>query len=168
MEVLGRATGIRLSEPHTAVDLGTSGGARPISHSLQPESAAGELVLHDVSAEGPPGVLFDVFIAPKSNPSARQYVGTISWFGVFGHHHGTSGPKPKTRTLRFDVTDPLRKLGAAADAAGLTVSFDASTGLVSSTPAPATGVQADASKAFRPQSQVQIGAVEIRSVTAPP
>ena len=94
----------------------------------QPEGAATtELVLHDVTAKSPPGVLFDVYIANEAAPTVRKLAGTISWFGAF-RHHGITGPVKET--LRFNVTDKLRELGAAGDISDVIVTIEATQGRV--------------------------------------
>lgn len=118
------------------------------------------LVLRDITAQSPPGTLLDVYIAKKGQPQSKLYAGTISWFNDFsiGHHHH-SGPLDKT--LEFDVTDQLKKLGITG-AAGLTVSIEATSGR-----ALAKGVAtAHEATVFRPQAHVQIGSIELRQGTA--
>jgi hypothetical protein len=110
-------------------------------------------------------VLFDVYIAKKDAPNERKVAGTISWFGAF-RHHGSTGPYKKT--LRFDVTDQLRELGGTANTSGLTVTIEATQGRVATRPSVAPGMQADAANAFRPQAELQIGAIELRQATASP
>lgn len=123
------------------------------------------LVLRDITADSPPGVLFDVFLAKKDDLVNRQYVGTISWFGAFRHRHGGQGGPPK-KTLSFDVTDALRTLGEGTAAAGLTVVIEATHGY---TPTDETQLQAQresAAKAFRPDAKMRIDAVELRAAAA--
>jgi hypothetical protein len=125
-----------------------------------------ELVLRDVTAESHPGVLFDVFLAKKGAPDERQLVGTISWFGAF-RHHGTSGPVKKT--LTYDVTDALRALGGGAlRTTGLSVIVEATAGRDASDPAESAGLRSSAAAAFRAESKLQIGAIELHTAPVPP
>jgi hypothetical protein len=165
MAVLGTTTGIHINHPQTIVDINVP-ELKLRDLFAQPEGAATtELVLRDVTAESPPGVLFDVYIAKKDAPNVRKVAGTISWFGAF-RHHGSTGPYKKT--LRFDVTDQLRELGGTANTSGLTVTIEATQGRVATRPSVAPGMQADAANAFRPQAELQIGAIELRQATASP
>jgi hypothetical protein len=106
----------------------------------------------------PPGVLFNVYVAKKSDPQARKFVGTISWFGTFRHHGRKS---PEGRTLQFDVSDQLQELGNIANASGLTVTIEATQGRVPTDPKQAEVMQTAAAKAFRPQAKMQIGSIEL-------
>jgi hypothetical protein len=165
MAVLATTAGIRIAHPQTSVDINLP------EHKLRELSAppegvtTTELVLRDVTAESPPGVLFDVYIAKKDAPNERKLAGTISWFGAFRHHDGAG---PEKRTLRFDVSDQLRELGGAANASGLTVTIEATLGRVPAHPSMAAEMQAEAADAFRPQAGLQIGAIELQQETAPP
>jgi hypothetical protein len=165
MAVLGSAKSTLINRPQTTVDI-----KMPKSKLRgllgRPEGAATtELVLRDVTAQSHPGVLFDVYLAKKGEPTVRKLVGTISWFGAF-RHHGSKGPEKKT--LRFDVTDQLRELGGAANTSGLTVTIEATQGRVPADPSKAQAMRAAAAKAFRPQAKLQIGAIELRQATVPP
>jgi len=164
MTVLGGAQKIAINHPQTTVDINLP---EPTLRALftQPEGAPRtELVLTDVTAESTPGVLFDVYLATKSDPTVRKLAGTISWFGAF-HHHGQAGPSK--RTLRYDVTDQLRALGAAANTSGLTVVIEATHGRVPADKSKAEAVRADAAKSFRTQANLQIGAIELQQETPP-
>ncbi|MDP9263865.1 MAG: tyrosinase family protein [Acidobacteriota bacterium] len=163
--VLATTKSILISRPQTSVDINVP---KSKLHGLfaQPEGAgATELVLRDVTAQSHPGVLFDVYLAKKGDPTVRKLVGTISWFGAF-RHHGSKGPEKKT--LQFDVTDQLRGLGEAATSSGLTVTIEATQGRVPADPSKAQAMQAAAAEAFRPQAKLQIGAIELQQVTVPP
>jgi hypothetical protein len=165
MAVLGTTTGILINHPQTTVDINVP-ELKLRDLFAQPEGAATtELVLRDVTAESPPGVLFDVYIAKKDAPNMRKLAGTISWFGAFRHHDGAS---PYKETLRFDLTDQLRELGGTANTSGLTVTIEATQGRVPTHPSMAPRMQADAANAFRPQAKLQIGAIELRQATASP
>ena len=76
MAVLGTTTGIHINHPQTTVDIDVP-ELKLRDLFAQPEGAATtELVLRDVTAESPPGVLFDVYIARApshgSAPSATM------------------------------------------------------------------------------------------------
>src|SRR6202042_3168078 len=86
-----------------------------------------QLTLRQVSAKKPPGVTFFVYVATAELPTARELVGTISWFGVFGHH----GSEGRARDLLFDITDIVQKLKLATTSK-LIVTFEATSGLVPS------------------------------------
>jgi len=112
------------------------------------------------------GSPYDVFLAKKGSPDAREHVGTISWFGAF-RHHGTSGPVKKT--LTYDVTEALRALGGAElSGAGLTVIVEATEGRDSSDPAAAAASRTSAAAAFRAESKLSIGAIELQAAPMPP
>jgi len=141
---------------------------QPTMHRLlaQAEGAPNiELVLRDITAESHPGVLFDVYLAKKEDPKARQFVGTISWFGAFRHHGHTVAEK---RTLQYDVTRQLRKLGMTAETSGVTVVLEATLGRVPANPSKAEEMHTFAAKAFRPEAKLQIGAIELRQAAVPP
>ena len=120
------------------------------------------LVLRDVSADSHPGALLDVYIARKGDPSTRQHVGTISWFGKFRHHGESTSEK---RTYKFDITDEVKALGTAGAGEGLTVTVEASSGRVASGAgaAPAASAADEGARDFRAQSNLKIGAIEVRS-----
>ena len=124
-----------------------------------------ELVLRDITAQSHPGVLFDVYLAKKADPKERQFVGTISWFNAF-RHHGKS--VPEKRTLQYDVTEQLKKLGMTAETSGVTVVIEATEGRVPADSSKAEEMRAVAAKAFRPQAKLQIGAIELQQASAPP
>jgi Protein of unknown function (DUF_B2219) len=115
-------------------------------------AATAELVLHDITAQSPPGVLFDVYIANIANPNVRKLAGTISWFGDLRHHSMTG---PVKETLLFDVTDKLRELGAG-NTSDVTVTIEATQGRVPVNSANAQAMRANAVSAFRPQAKLQI------------
>ena len=125
------------------------------------------LVLRDVSADSHPGALLDVYIAKKGDPSTRQHVGTISWFGKFRHHGESTAEK---HTYKFDITDEVKAMGAERAAEGLTVTVEASSGTSSGAAgaAPSASAAEEGARAFRPQANLKIGAIEVRSTAVPP
>lgn len=123
-----------------------------------------ELVLRDVTAASHPGVLFDVYLARKGSPDERRLVGTISWFGAFRHHGKAEAVK---KTLEYDVTDALRALGGdALRQSGLSVVVEATDGRDSSDPAEAASLRTTAAAAFRAESKLSIGSIELRAAPA--
>jgi hypothetical protein len=164
--MIGSSKAIAINQPQVSVDLPVPKPKLQVVLSDLEKAATTELVLRDVTAQSHPGTLFDVFVEKKGDPSTRQLVGTISWFGAF-RHHGHTGPEK--RTFQFDVTDQLRALGKTAAAEGLTVTLEASDGRVAADPAKAAAKKTLAAKAFRAQSKLQIGAIELQeSSTATP
>jgi hypothetical protein len=161
--MIGTSKAIAINTPQVSVDLPIP---KPKLQGVLAKPANTELVLRDVTAQTHPGTLFDVFVEKKGDPSTRTLVGTISWFGAF-RHHGHTGPEK--RTFQFDVTEQLQALGKTANAEGLTVTLEASDGRVVADPAKAAAKKTLAAKAFRAQSKLQIGAIELQeTTTAPP
>ena len=121
------------------------------------------LVLQDVSSLSDPGALLSVFVARRDTPNARQYVGTINWFGVFDPMEGMPHEGRVARTFRYDITRQLQAL-RLANTGELTVTFEAASGLVPSAkkPARAAAIATPPAAAFRPDAQLTIGAVEIQ------
>jgi hypothetical protein len=164
MTSLGKTRSIQINRPKISVDVNVP-KLKMLDLLAQPEGAAmAELVLTDVAADSPPGVLFNVYIAKKGAPSVRKFAGTISWFGAFDHDQHVN---PEERTLRFDVTDQLRELGGVSDTSGLTVIIEATTGRVPSDKSKVQAMQAEAFKAFKPQAKLKIGSIELQQSTVP-
>ena len=162
---LGTTNAIPIDHALTTVDINIPAPNLELLFA-QPEGVvATHLVLRHVTVETPPGVLFNVYVAKKSDPQARKFVGTISWFGAF-RHHGSKGPEG--RTLQFDVSDQLRELGNIANASGLTVTIEATQGRVPTDPKQAEVMQTAAAKAFRPQAKMQIGSIELERTSVSP
>ncbi len=163
VKTLGSKKGVAITSPQTAVDIPVP---KPnLTNALADLNTAQttQLVLRDVAADAPPGALFNVYVAKKSNPTVRQRVGTISWFAVFGTHHGDSAPVH--RTLTYDATAALRALGGSSlVSSGVTVIFEATSGRVPSGQAKAD-VRAAATE-FRAASNVRIGEVDLRAAPA--
>ncbi len=151
---IATANGVAITQPDTSINI------NPPHNVAGPVITPTELVLRDVIAEQPPGVLFDVYLAPKADPTKRQLVGTISWFGAF-HHHGVAGPSK--RTLRFNISQQLHDMGIAPGTplSAMTVTVEASHGRVSTDPAQAAAVKAAAAAAFRPQANLHIGGIDL-------
>jgi hypothetical protein len=165
--MIGSSKPIAINQPQISVDLPVPKPKLQGALSNAGKTSTTELVLRDVTAQTHPGTLFDVFVEKKGDPSTRTLVGTISWFGAFRHHGHTGAEK---RTFQFDITDQLQALGQTAAAEGLTVTLEASDGRVVADPARAAAKKTLAAKAFRAQSKLQIGAIELQESTtaAPP
>jgi hypothetical protein len=156
--VLGSVKAVPILHAQTTVDISvqSSGLQRLLA---QPQGAATvDLVLLDVTAQSPPGVLFNVYIARKDDAATRQFVGTLSWFAAFGHH---GGPEPMKRTFRFPVSEQLREL-EQNKTSPLTISIEATTGLAPADKAKAEAEQAKAARSFIPESKLRIGAIELQ------
>ncbi len=159
----GTSNRIAIEHPQTTVDINVSEPNVRLLMAPSEDTVATELVLRDVTAESHPGVLFDVYIATKSQPLKRKFVGTISWFGAF-RHHGSKGSEK--RTFEFSVSDQLRALGDIAGTS-LTVTVEATEGRVPTNPNQARSMQAAAAKAFRPEAKMEIGAIELQTKSIP-
>jgi hypothetical protein len=135
MTALGSAAQIRLDEPTVSVRLpvATSG---PAADRLR-QALAGpigrttaELVLDDMEVSQPPGVQFNVYLATTGPTPRRQYVGTLSFFGV-AHRSGHVALPGRT----FDVTEQLQALkGQSPQLSEVQVVFEATEGTADSTP----------------------------------
>jgi tyrosinase len=152
---------IRLNPTTTSVDIAVQ---EPKRQQLQQSVAAGQttLVLRDVSAQTDPGALLNVYVARKDAPDKREYVGTINWFGVFDPMDGMQHGDRISRTFRFDVSRALKALGLN-DARELTVTFEATSGLVPSAKTATKSPAAPRAAALRSGAEVTIGAVELQS-----
>jgi len=163
--VLTTSKTIVLNSTATSIDLSVPAPKLRAFSSAAPSKT--ELVLRDVTAQAPPGSLVNVYIAKKGSPATRQYVGTINWFGVFDHMDGMEGMDhpsgPVSRVLQYDVTRQLRALGLG-NTSGLTVTFEASTGLIASPKKPSKpNVLATIPKAaIRSDAKLTVGSIELR------
>src|SRR5258708_3052739 len=158
--MLGSKKAIPITGAKTSVDIALPA---KVLHSLALSPAGSqtsELVLRDITAQSEPGTMLNVYVAKKGKPTARQYVGTVNWFGAFEHHEAMDSPDRKT--LQFDITDQLRALGIASATSGLTVTFEADNGRVAKNSSKAPALKAQAEPAVRSEAKVQIGAIEVR------
>jgi hypothetical protein len=167
---LAATKAISLSKHSTSVDIALP-SPKLRSLALAPGSSTVALVLRDLTVQSPPGALLIVYVAKKSEPAKRQYVGTVNWFGEFDHGmEGTTQPMtgPAQKTLEYDITDQLRTLGITSGASGLSITFEASTGLVAAKNPPKGKkvLKANPPAEFRPEAKVTIGSVELRQATA--
>ena len=162
--VLGSTKSVAIKAPQTSIDIAVPKPA--LRRALVNLKTAGttELVLRDVTADKPPGTLLNVYLVKKNSPATRQLVGTISWFGSF-RHHGQSGPAKQTYS--YDVTAALRDLGGTAvSESGVSVVIEATTGREPADRSKLDAERTRAFSAFKAESNVRIGSVELRS--APP
>jgi Common central domain of tyrosinase/Polyphenol oxidase middle domain len=128
-----------------------------------PAPAQTTLVLRDVSSQYDPGALLNVFVARKDKPNERQHVGTINWFGVFDPMDGMDHGPRAARTFRFDISKALHALGLS-DARELTVTFEATSGLMPSGKQAKSGksLAAPPAASFRANAELTVGAIEIQ------
>ena len=151
------STGIAINQAKVAVEIALTDNARTALKGLAATGAQPVyLVLNDITAKAPPGAVLDVYLYKKTDPTVRQFVGTISWFNDFGvgHHH----KEPLDKTEEFDITDQLTKLGAAS-ASSVVVSIEASSGLV---PAGKLGALVSTPITLNAAANVMIGSIEVR------
>lgn len=160
--ILGSVKNVAITRPETTVDISLSESELQKLLSSSEAAAQTYLVLRDVTAQGPPGVLFNVYLARKDDLRARQFAGTMSWFGAFAHH-GSSGPM--NRTFRFPAITQLRELVQGKPTSEFTVIFEATTGRIPVDRSKTEEAQAQAAKLFRPESKLQIGAIELQTGT---
>jgi hypothetical protein len=165
MATIGSLPGLAIDRPEKSFDIDVP---RPkLEAALADLQRPGrvELVLRDVTAASHPGVLFNVYLAKKGQPSVRAQVGTITWFGAFRHRHDKGGEK---RTLRYDVTDELRELGGREVAGtGVTVVIEATHGRKLADRAAEEADHKAASAQFRAEANLRIGAIELHAVQEP-
>jgi hypothetical protein len=132
---LGTAAQIRLDEPRLSVrlPLATSGPAADRLRQALAAPAApvtAELVLGGIAVSQPPGVSFNVYLGTTGLHPRRQYVGTLSFFGVTRRSGHVDLPG---RT--FDVTEQLQALkGGSSQLPEIQVLFEATDGTAESTP----------------------------------
>lgn len=155
-----RSKGVILKKPQTAIDIkAPQSTVQSMLKHVQTEAVRERLILRDVMADSPPGAMFDIYLAKKGDSASRQFVGTISWFGVFRHtrNHGT----PRSRTLGFDITNQLRALQGTSISPDLTVAIEATEGVVAREESKMETIQAAAAKAFRPEAHVRFSRIDI-------
>ena len=153
MDTLGTAAQVRLDEPRLSVrlPLATSGPAADRLRQALAGRATAELVLDGMEVSQPPGVQFNVYLSASGPNSSRQYVGTLSFFGV-AHRSGHVALPGRT----FDVTEQLQALkGQGPQLSEVQVVFEATEGTADSTPEKA-GPQ------LNRQAGLRIGSVRLR------
>ncbi len=88
-----------------------------------------ELVLSNITVAGSPGVLFNVYLSTTGPNPRRQYVATLSFFGL--NHH--AGHEALNRNI--DVTEALNALkGTSPQTPDVQVEFEATDGLAGTRP----------------------------------
>jgi hypothetical protein len=150
--------GVALNPTSTSIDVVIpQAKVRTLQAVPEGQSKGTQLVLRRVRAEQPPFALLDVYIEKKGAPGTRQYVGTINWFGAFGHH----GMKMASeQSYDFEVTQQLNALGLSATSPNITVTLVASDGRVPTARAAANATAPAAS--LSEAAKVRVGAVELR------
>lgn len=154
---LGTAAQIRLDQPRLSVRLpvATSGPAADRLRQALVGPAGGataELALDGMEVSQPPGVQYNVYLGTAGPHPRRQYVGTLSFFGVA---HGSGHVALPGRT--FDVTEQLQALKGQGgpQLSEVQVVFEATDGTSGST--------AEKAGAFlNRQAGLRIGAVRLR------
>lgn len=118
------STSIRLTLPEAGAD------RLQRSLALSDESSTTELALENITVSAPPGVLFNIYLSTTGPNPRRQYVATLSFFGMDHGDHGHGGTLPN-RIL--DVTDELQALkGTGEQMPDIQVVFEATDGTADS------------------------------------
>jgi hypothetical protein len=146
---LGTAAAVRIDQPAVAVPLKTGPAAGRLRQAVR---SAGQvrLTLDGITVSRPPGVLFNIYLATAGPHPQRQYVGTLSFFGV----EGTGKVSLPARS--FDVSAPLRALlGTGDPPPELQVVFEATDGTADST-------VAKAAPSFNRDAGLRVGAVRLQ------
>lgn len=109
----GERPGIALGSGPTRVRLGTGEAGEAVTgETIAPRSGRKlYLVLANYRAEGPPGVVYRVYLELPANATAevarRHYVGTFNFFDAVPHHSGAQAPG---QTYSFDITALAERL----------------------------------------------------------
>lgn len=157
-----QTAGVALDAPSKSVSLKLPRSGAPaeslkkvFSASKAPAGSI-ELTLDGITVDTPPGVMFDVYLARKAAPATgRQYVGTLTFFGLGTRTHHAHGEPPRRV---FDVTEHVRKLlDGNLDVDALDVAFEATDGLDAAQP---EGARAR----FNRKSGLKIGSVQLKVV----
>lgn len=147
--------GVRLDRPIVSVRLPIAGSdkeADRLREILAAPAGRGkvDLVLDGIAVAAPPGVMFDVYLSTKGPEPRRQYVGTLSFFGV--DHRSALRSLP---ARSFDVTEQLGALkGGSPELPEVQVVFEATDGTAGSTPAKA-GPQ------LNPKAGLRVGSLRL-------
>ena len=92
------------------------------------------LIIENITIQGQPAALYDIYVHSRRTPSKAAYVATINYFGVLGPRHGGHGQEAATapRTIKrlvYDVTDELAQLGLSGqNASDIAVRFTPNSG----------------------------------------
>jgi hypothetical protein len=144
--------GVRIDEPTVAVRLPVARTGEPADRLRQALAgrARTELVLDDITVSKPPGVQFDVYLSTTGPQPRRQYLGTLSFFGV---SHRTGQARLPRRT--FDVGEELRALkGNRSEVPEVQVVFEATEGAAGSRPE-------DARALFNREAGLEVGSIQL-------
>jgi hypothetical protein len=147
--VLGSAAQIHVDQPRLSVRLPLAASG-PATDRLR-RGLTAELVLDGMEVSQPPGVQFNVYLSASGPNPRRQYVGTLSFFGVARRSGHVALPG---RT--FDVTGQLQALkGQSPQLSEVQVVFEATDGTAESTPE-------KAGPELNRQAGLRIGSVRLR------
>jgi tyrosinase len=106
--------GIALGSGPTRVRLGAGEASEAVlGETITPRSGKRlYLVLRNYRAEGPPGVVYRVYLELPAHATPeiarRHYVGTFNFFDAVPHH---AGAEVRGQTFSFDITDLAERLG---------------------------------------------------------
>jgi len=146
---LGTAAAVRIDQPAVTVPLKTGPAVGRLRQAIRSGGQA-RLRLDDITVSRPPGVLFNVYLATAGPRPQRQYVGTLSFFGVEGTGKATLPARS------FDVSAPLKALLGTGDSPPeLQVVFEATNGTADST-------VAKAASSFDRGSGLRVGTVRLQ------
>jgi len=149
---LGTAEQIRIDQPRVAVRLpiAKSGPAAERLRQVLAGRGATELALDGITVAQPPDTQFNVYLSTAGPNPRRQYVGTLSFFGV-SHRSGYGSLPGRT----FDVTEQLQALkGQSSQLPDLQVVFEATSGTADSTP--------EKAGPLNPRADLRIGSIRLR------
>lgn len=150
--VLGSVDKVQIDGPVVAVRLSgaKSGSAAGRLRRALAGQAKAELVLDGVTVSAPPGVLFNVLLSTTGPAPRREYLGTLSFYGV--DRPGKVDLPDRT----FDATEQLRALkGKSPELPEIQVVFEATDGTAESTPQKAT-------PSFNPKSSLEVGSIRLK------
>jgi len=157
--LVAKSPGVVLNPTSTSIDIVIPRVKAKSLLAIPAEASSGvQLVLRHLTAEQPPLSLLDVYIERKGALATRQYVGTINWFGAFGHHGMRMA---SDQSYDFEVTQQLKALGLTPTSPNVTVTLVASEGRVPTARAEATATP-PAAASLSEGAKVRVGAVELR------
>lgn len=147
---LGSAVAVQIDQPSVAVPLKTGPAAGRLRQAIRSTGQEVRLTLDGITVSGPPGVLFNVYLATAGPHPQRQYVGTLSFFGVEG------AGKASLPARSFEASTPLKALLGTGDSLPeLQVVFEATDGTADST-------VAKAAPSFNRDSGLRVGTVRLQ------
>jgi hypothetical protein len=135
---LAQVQGFQIKGIRTAAKLPKLKPAPATPEAVTPSGT--ELVLSDIGVNAPPGVLYNVYLSTTGSNPRRQYVATISFFGL-NHRHA----KHRALNRNIDVTEALAALtGKNGKVPDVQVEFEATDGTEGARPqdlTPTTGLK---------------------------